>query len=625
MRTLSQRFWAILSAGWRLPGEKSLLAALGVVLFLFVVFLLILHDKTQQDLREAKKTEFVEEVRRRAEGLGFFFNDRRNDLDDLAMSRSLEAYFLNKDLGVSLRYGLQANLDEVARSMHHLVDSRRFGDDVQEIYRRVTLVDDKGAVLIDAMPRYGAIKTPQPARRLAEFLASDQTETIVRFNGCPTGPTLTVLRPLRHKGRFVGELIAQLRWEPMRTHQLSFGRRLTTIALIDADHCTLYDTLGGGPLASALHRWDGPRTGEAVTRAAGSGRPPIVAVAFPVRTTQFTLVAAMAESELFVGNTSSWLVGALYAMTFLLFASGVVIWRTNMRHDRLQHELRDAQKLEAVGQLAGGIAHEINTPSQYVGNNLKFLADAHGDLFTVIKDCLAVVDDLRDDPAFAERVNGLDALCAKIDLEFLAKEIPLATEQSIFGIEQIASIVLAMKEFSHPGVEEKTPTDLNRAIENTITISRNEWKHVAEVETHFDAALPAVLCLPGEITQVMLNLLVNAAHAIQTAGRGGGGGGANGGRIRIVTAVDGADVVIRVEDNGIGIRDEIRDKIFHPFFTTKEVGKGTGQGLAIAHDIIVNKHGGSIRFETRTGKGTTFIVTLPIHDLSGPRDIEAED
>lgn len=627
MKATPKRFLAGMQSGWVSPGEKSLLAVLGIVLFLFVVFLLVLHDQTQRDLREAKKTEFVEEVRRRSEGLGFFFNDRRNDLDDLSMSLSLEAYFLNKDLGMSLLYGLQANLDEVARSMHRLVDSRRFGDDVQEIYQRVTLVDEAGTVLIDATPQRGAVnRIPPDNRTLADLLVRDRTNAVIRFNDCPADPVIVVLRPLFHKGRFVGQLVAWLRWGPVRAHQLSFGLRPTTVALIDSGGCALYDRADGGPRLLPVRRLARIPVGEAVPvgeivildDAAAANR--VVAVVFPIRTTPFRFVAAMSEPDLFVGNTSAWLVGALYALTFLLFVSGLVIWRSSLRRDRLQHELRDAQKLEAVGQLAGGIAHEINTPSQYIANNLKFLADAHAALFTLTKRCLGLIDDHKVDAGFAARAQEIDALRREADLDFLMDEVPLATEQSIYGIEQISRIVLAMKEFSHPGVEEKVPTDLNRALENTITISRNEWKHVATVETDFDGALPAVFCLPGEITQVFLNLLVNAAHAIGAAGRTAGEG-----RIRITTTAEANTVAIRVEDNGTGIAKSIRDKIFHPFFTTKDVGKGTGQGLAIAHDIIVNKHGGSIRFETRTGRGTTFIVTLPIQDIPAPRTTGTED
>ena len=195
----------------------------------------------------------------------------------------------------------------------------------------------------------------------------------------------------------------------------------------------------------------------------------------------------------------------------------------------------------------------------------------------------------------------------RVDLDFLREEIPAATEQSLFGMEQVSRIVLAMKEFSHPSSQEKSPVDLNRAISNTITISRNEWKHFANVETHLDRNLPMVTCHAGEINQVLLNVIVNAAQAIGAAGRSNADG-----VISISTARDGEDVVIRVRDNGTGIPTAVQEKVFNPFFTTKAVGKGTGQGLAIARDIVVNKHGGTITFNTHEGKGTVFIVRLPV-------------
>jgi signal transduction histidine kinase len=277
------------------------------------------------------------------------------------------------------------------------------------------------------------------------------------------------------------------------------------------------------------------------------------------------------------------------------------------KRDGLQRELREAQKLEAVGQLAGGIAHEINTPAQYVGSNLKFLADAHRDLSELLEKCLTLATEAKEINVLAERTADVDETRERIDLDFLHEEIPAATEQSIFGIEQISRIVLAMKEFSHPGAKEKASIDLNRAIENVITISRNEWKHHARVETTLDPTLPVVPCLPGELNQVLLNLIVNAAHAITDAGRT-----AKDGLIHVTTAVEAGKVVVWVEDNGTGIPEEIRGQIFNPFFTTKQVGKGSGQGLAIARDIIIAKHGGTIRFDTEAGKGTRFTLDLPL-------------
>jgi len=206
------------------------------------------------------------------------------------------------------------------------------------------------------------------------------------------------------------------------------------------------------------------------------------------------------------------------------------------------------------------------------------------------------------------------------DLDYVMDEIPAAIEQSREGVKQISGIVLAMKEFSHPSAKEKSFVDLNHALENTVTISRNEWKHVAKMDLRLDSGLPAVPCLPGEMNQVFLNLIVNAAHALAAAGRT-----SEDGRIEISTGVEGENAVIRIADNGTGIPVSVQDKIFNPFFTTKAVGKGTGQGLSIARDIVANKHGGTIGFETAEGHGTTFAVVLPLALSQSPSPTEDEE
>ncbi len=295
-------------------------------------------------------------------------------------------------------------------------------------------------------------------------------------------------------------------------------------------------------------------------------------------------------------------------------ARAVQVFKDNVfRIERLRKERDEAQKLEAVGQLAGGIAHEINTPSQYIGDNLKFLADAHKDLFSLVDKSLTLTKAARGHDGLSALAEEVEAIRDDIDLDYLLEEIPSATEQALSGIGQVSGIVMAMKEFSHPGAREMSPADINRALENTITISRNEWKYTAEVTTAFDETLPAVPCVAGELNQVFLNLIVNAAHAMaDKPGRSGLG------RIKVSTKADGDHVIIRIEDDGSGIPEEIRDQIFNPFFTTKEVGKGTGQGLAISRDIVVKKHGGTITFDTETGKGTTFTVRLPIQETKRP-------
>ena len=279
----------------------------------------------------------------------------------------------------------------------------------------------------------------------------------------------------------------------------------------------------------------------------------------------------------------------------------------------LETQLRQAQKLEAIGQLAAGIAHEINTPAQYVSDNTTFLKQSWESILSV----LSVVRQLREEASNAaiprHLIEQLESCWEAGDIEYLQAEIPRAIEQSLDGIQRVSKIVRAMKEFSHPGSEDKRSVDINKSIETTITVARNEWKYVADVETRFEASLPFVPCHAGEFNQVILNLLVNSAHAIAEAV---GNASSGKGKIVVTTRRDGDWVEVSVGDNGAGIPISAQARIFEPFFTTKPVGKGTGQGLALAHNTIVNRHGGKIWFTTEVGKGTTFFLRLPISELS---------
>jgi signal transduction histidine kinase len=205
------------------------------------------------------------------------------------------------------------------------------------------------------------------------------------------------------------------------------------------------------------------------------------------------------------------------------------------------------------------------------------------------------------------------------DLEFVMIEVPRAIDQGLDGVRRVAKIVRAMKEFSHPDSADKTAADLNKAIESTITVGRNEWKYVAEMTTEFDDALPPVVCYPGDINQVVLNLVVNAAHSIKDNVKDG-----EKGKIKVCTRKRGDFAEISVTDTGTGIPEAIRSRVFDPFFTTKEVGKGTGQGLALAYTVIVKKHGGKIWFETELGRGTTFYIDLPLDSVDSTRNPDAQ-
>jgi len=270
-------------------------------------------------------------------------------------------------------------------------------------------------------------------------------------------------------------------------------------------------------------------------------------------------------------------------------------------------ELRQAQKLESVGRLASGIAHEINTPIQFVGDNTRFLQDSFAGLQTL----LAKYQELRDaatagavSPGLLDELRGTEE---QSDCAYLLEEIPKALTQTLEGVTQVATIVRAMKEFAHPERKERVAADINKALLNTLTVARNELKYVADVETEF-GDLPLVVCNISDLNQVFLNLLVNAAHAIGDVVKQSG----KKGKIRVRTAAEGKTVLVAISDTGCGIPEGIRNRIFDPFFTTKEVGRGTGQGLAIARSVVVERHKGSLSFESVLGEGTTFYVRLPI-------------
>jgi signal transduction histidine kinase len=288
-----------------------------------------------------------------------------------------------------------------------------------------------------------------------------------------------------------------------------------------------------------------------------------------------------------------------------------VTFRDVTEQRRLEAQRMQGQKLEGLGQLAAGVAHEINTPMQYVGDNVFFLHDAFADLLRLVEAYRSVAGELKTDDAHADLVGRMEEAEAAADLSYLAEMVPKAIDSAQEGIGRVRKIVAAMKAFSHPGRAEKSPEDLNDAIECTATISANVWKHVAVMEKALDPQLPKVNCLMGEVNQVILNLIVNAAHAIADA-QAKNGTGDQLGVIRIETGVKDGFAEIRVSDTGCGIPEAVRHRLFEPFFTTKEVGRGTGQGLTLSRSIIVDRHGGYINFTTETGKGSTFVVGIPL-------------
>jgi CheY-like chemotaxis protein/HPt (histidine-containing phosphotransfer) domain-containing protein len=282
----------------------------------------------------------------------------------------------------------------------------------------------------------------------------------------------------------------------------------------------------------------------------------------------------------------------------------------------LELERSQAQKLESVGRLAAGVAHEINTPVQFVSDNVQFVRTSLPEIAAAIHAFRNLQQTVQTGGDVAGAASLAAAADKAADLDYIMENAPLAIESAIDGLGRIATIVRSMKEFAHPDQASKSLADLNQAIRGTLVIAHNEYKYVAELDAQY-GELPAVPCYLGEINQVILNLLVNAAHAISDVVKDS----STLGKLTVRTRLDGEAVEISIADTGTGIPEAARDKIFDPFFTTKEVGSGTGQGLAIARSVIVNKHGGTLRFETECGKGTTFIIRLPINVQSGAADV----
>jgi len=288
---------------------------------------------------------------------------------------------------------------------------------------------------------------------------------------------------------------------------------------------------------------------------------------------------------------------------------GLMLDITEVRRRGLEHAA--SQKLESVGRLAAGVSHEINTPVQFVTDNVHFMRTSMIDIAAVALAYRALQQEVQsngDVLAAAQRAAEAEKAA---DLDYILENAPPAIDSALEGLGRIATIVRSMKEFAYPDQAEKQSADLNQAICSTLVVARNEYKYVAEIDTQL-TDLPLVQCYLGEFNQVILNLLVNASHAIADVVKDSG----NLGKLTVRSRLDGDEVEISISDTGMGIPEAVRAKIFDPFFTTKEVGKGTGQGLAIARSVIVNKHGGTLRFETECGKGTTFFIRLPVGTVS---------
>ncbi|QEG23021.1 sensor histidine kinase [Mariniblastus fucicola] len=277
------------------------------------------------------------------------------------------------------------------------------------------------------------------------------------------------------------------------------------------------------------------------------------------------------------------------------------------RRKALENQLALGQKMESVGQLAAGVAHELNTPIQFVGDNINFLKSGFDDVESLLAAVDTLLEKCQSADILEDDVQAIDKLCDQIDLDFLREEIPLAATQALDGTKTLTRIVRAMKVFSHPGSRSFEKVDLNQLIEATLSVSRSEWKYHVQLVRELSDDLPLISCLPGELSQALLNLIVNAANAMSgdTAGLKS--------VLTVRTHRDGNYAVVEISDTGCGIPEEIQHRVFDPFFTTKGVGEGTGQGLSISYRIVVKLHRGTMSFDSVVGEGTTFQIRIPIN------------
>jgi two-component system, NtrC family, sensor kinase len=290
-----------------------------------------------------------------------------------------------------------------------------------------------------------------------------------------------------------------------------------------------------------------------------------------------------------------------------LRVDGLLVDQTDMIQTRKR--LDRTRLLQNMGQLAAGIVHEINTPIQFIGDNLQFLGESFEQILDLMKRYQQVAEGAAPESAGPRIPDSLVEATDPSDFDFLQQEIPQAIRQSVDGIRHVTAIVTAMRDFSHIDERRMAPSDVNKAVKSTLIIVHHQLKYVAEVQTDLDPDLPMVMCCIDDLNQVFINLLINAAHAV---GDVVGDHGTQKGTICVTTRRDDASIVITISDTGAGIPEEVQKRMFEPFFTTKGHDKGTGQGLLYVKTIVVDKHHGTLTWDSKPGQGTTFSVRIPV-------------
>ncbi len=642
------------------------MVALCVAIVAFFFFLLITNYQSQVNLHEVALEHFRHNTARSADAVSYFFAERKHDIQDLAASRVVSIFLENKALGMSVEYGLGASLLGISEYFDHIIDKKRIGTD--RIYTRMLFVDSDGELAVDSKT---TDHRPGLERHIFnDLLTPEGLKAVIITEGSKIAISVPIIWKNHYTGQIVAWVNPRSVHDNfLKTDETS--RFVGMVSGKDNFYVSeempwglLYSSL------SDIRRTkDGETCRFDLTHHDGT-KMEMIAIQVPVGDTPLSLISVLSSREVF-GRMSPWqLLLAMGVLSFSAFGGLVLVWRINngslvlqarldeaskreqeiedknrqlkeeiLRRRRAEEKLKDysvnlekmvedrtgeltkaledlqntqsqllqSEKMASIGQLAAGVAHEINNPVGFVKSNLGTMNEYREDLVGLFEQYQLLETALKEqkDGPVREALQDIEKVKEEIDLDFILDDYQKVIAESIEGTARVAKIVSDLKDFAHLDKAELEETDINKGIESTLNIVRNELKYKTEVIKDL-GDIPLVKCYPQRLNQVFMNIFVNAAHAIEDKGT-----------IRISTGANNGHVEIRISDTGSGISPEILPKIFDPFFTTKEVGKGTGLGLNMVYNIIQD-HKGTIDVESEVGTGTTFIMRLQINP-----DIEA--
>lgn len=590
--------------------SRILIYTAATLLVVYLVLLLGTTFHSQGQLNQAARQSLSFELEKRASALSYFYSERRADIERLATDNALSVFFSNRALGMSMEYGLRASLLTMRQLAAAMVDTRRL--DGVPIYRRLVIQDLEGEILVDKGHDSGgaAFWDEASATETAstELLVTSGSEprvyvrATVRHRETPVAVILALIDQEVVSDRLVRSLSED---EPQGIRLMALGVPETESPATDSRLAAWVERLPPG--------WLPERWLERLVAPASEPQPERLAE--PIADTPFELVftgdprqtAGILASRLYFYALAFLALALLGLLAFMavqiqtretaLITNRDALAEANARLLASQRQLIQSEKMASLGTLAAGVAHEINNPMGFIQGNLSTLDEYQRVLRGLVEEYRALVEARAESEPelqrrWGERLGGED-------IDFLLEDIESLVADSLEGSRRVAAIVAGLRSFAHSSESRDESVDIDECVRAALTIANNELKFKADV-VYDPVALPSIRGNTAQITQVLVNLLVNAAQAIE--GRG---------QIHVETEVEGRFVIVRVRDTGCGIEPRHLDQLFTPFFTTKPVGSGTGLGLSISQGLV-ESHGGHIQVESEPGRGSRFSIHLPI-------------